>query len=355
MYFYARLFMEGIMPEIVFDFGNARGKWFYPRVNEYEDFRHAIAFLDESDWRKVAGRGKPPKGILKVNGAVVAIGDVARRYIIADRPKGAARYKRNYYGPPLAFAMAEAFQKTMSSVTLIASHAPQDIDYARNLIHAAQGEWYVESHYGELYFCIKEVHTYDEPLGGYSHYVLTEKGDERKKNPLRDSTTLVVDVGGHTIDVAAVDPGGEIDPLSLDSKRAGVIKMTEEFETYLRSNNQTLFQDAGDLDIRRVEDAILTGVYKFGKVPVSCVDEARTVINGLVDDIVQVMTNAGGPANYDTVLLTGGGSALVYDALQAAYPRIEFVLAEPDRSLMKYANVFGGAKLTALLQRIGVW
>lgn len=343
------------MPEIVFDFGNARGKWFYPRVNEYEDFRHAVAPLDESDWRKIVGRGKPPKGVVKVNGLPYAIGDVARRYVIPDRPTGAARYNQTYYGPPLAFAMSEAFQKTMSSVTLIATHAPQDIDYARNLIQAAKGEWCVVSRFGENIFVVKEVYTLDEPIGGYSHYVLTEKGDEKKKNQLREGMTLVVDVGGHTVDVAKIDPGGELDTLSLKSRRAGVIKMTEDFETYLRSNNPTMFQDVGDLDIRRVEDAIMTGVYRFGKVPINCLDEARAVINSLVNDIGQVMTGAGGVANFDHILLTGGGSALVFDALQAANQRGEFVLAEPDRSLMKYANVFGGAKLAAMLQRLGVW
>lgn len=343
------------MAKLIQDFGNARIKFFEPRKRFYDDCRHAIALLDESDWRRVVGRGKPPKGMLKVNGQAVAIGDAARRYVIADRPKGASRYRKEYYGIGLGYALSEAFQKDMGNVELIASHAPLDIDYAKNLRAAALGIWQIESRFGSLTFNIREVKTFDEPLGGYSHYVFTETGDERKKNPLRESTTLVVDIGGHTVDVAAVDPGGEIDLVSLNSKRVGVIGMTSDFENYLRSNNPTLFQNTGDLDIKRVESAILTGIYKFGNTTIDCSAEALAVKNALVNDVIQVMDGAGGAGNYDFVLLTGGGSALVFNELKLNYPRIEFLLAEPERDLMKYANVFGGAKLAIILENVGVW
>jgi hypothetical protein len=344
-----------MMAKLVYDFGNARGKCFDPRRSYFEDFRHAVAFLDEGDWKNAVGRGKPPKGIVRVNGQAIAVGDIARRYIIAERPKGAARYKPTYYGVVLGYALSEVFQKSMSNITLIASHAPGDINYAERLKQAAAGVWEVESRHGALVFQVRDVKTFDEPIGGYSHYVFTERGEERKKNQLRDATTLVVDVGGHTVDVAAVDPGGEIDPLSLNSTRTGVIKLTTDFETMLRANNPTMFQDSGDLDIKRVENAILTGVYQFGRVPVPCKVEAQQVKSALVNDVIQVINAAGGAANYDYVLLTGGGAALIVEDLQAAYPRIDFLMAEPDRELMKYANVFGGAKLATLLENIGAW
>lgn len=337
--------------EIIFDFGNARGKWYAPRKNEYGDFLHAIAFLSEGEWRGIVGRGKAPNGIIKVNGQAVAVGDAARRYTIAERPKGAARYKQTYYGIGLAYTLTEAIKRDDANVSLFASHAPIDIQYARNLIASAQGRWDVESRYGHTCFEVRHVETFDEPLGGFSHYTFTEKGEERKRNPLRDKTTLVVDVGGHTVDVAAIDPGGEIDSLSLNSTRTGVIQLMKDFESELRTNNATLFQDTGDLDINRVEKALIAGVYQFGKVAIECQFEANGAIQSLVNDVIQVITAAGGAANFDVILLTGGGAALIYDHLTAAFPRIDFVLAEEDRKLMKYANVFGGAKLAALLRR----
>lgn len=337
----------------VFDFGNARGKFFVPRLNRHGDFRHAIAPLSENEWNNIVGRGRPPRGVIRVNGAPFALGDAAVRYTIAERPKGAARYKENYYGIGLAYALAEGIQRSDKNVFLYASHAPIDVNYARNLMQCAAREWYVECRYGELLFNVREVRTFDEPLGGYSHYVLTGQGDERKKNPLRDVMTLAVDVGGHTVDVVAIDPGGEIDLLSLHSTRTGVIRLLESFEADLRANNATLFQDTGDLDVRRVEQAIITGEYHFGRVVVPCANEAAGAVNALVNDTIQVINAAGGVGNFDYILLTGGGPALIYSTLEAALPRAQFILSEPDMELMKFSNVFGGAKLAALLRRVG--
>jgi len=344
------------MADIVYDFGNARVKWFVPRASRFEDFRHAIAELKEPEWQKVVGRkSKPPAGFARVNGTPFAFGDAARRYIISERPAGAARYKRTYYGPPLAYVLSEAFAKNVGKVIVVASHAPGDIGYARNLIESAKGEWYVESRHGELYFNVVDVLTFDEPVGGYSHFTLTEKGQEQKKNPFKDIMVLVVDVGGHTVDVMAIDPGAEIDLLSLKSTRTGITQMTEEFESALRANNRTMFQDAGDLDIRRVENAILTGAYQFGKVSVNCRDEVNAALNTLMNDVIQVIEKAGGAANFDYILLTGGGAVLLRNSLVQAYPRIDFIMADGNPDLMKFANVFGGAKILAMLQTLGEW
>lgn len=342
------------MADFVFDFGNARGKFYRPKANLFDDFRHAIAFLNEGEWRSAISRGGVPKGLARVNGQAVAVGDAARRYVIADRPTGAARYKKEYYGVGLAYALSEGFKKDVANISLIASHAPGDIAYAEHLRQAALGIWEIESVHGLLTFKVNDVMTFDEPIGGYSHYTLTENGVERKRNPFKDQTVLVVDVGGWTVDIAAID-GGEIDPLSLRSTRAGIIRLTSDFESYLRSNNRSMFQDTGDIDIKRLERAILTGVYKFGRHDIQCADESNSVINALVNDIVGVINTAGGAANYDSILLTGGGAVIIRDAIVQAYPRIEFYYAEENTDLMKYANVFGGAKITALMRMIGAW
>lgn len=342
------------MAELIFDFGNALGKWFVPRTNVYGSFIHSIARLSDNEWSTIVGRGKPPEGLVKVNGIPYAIGSAARRHTTQERPKGAARYRDTYYGVAMAYTLSEALQQNDGRVSLFASHAPIDITYARNLSLAAQGIWDVESRFGHLSFKVNDVMTFDEPLGGYGHFTLTEKGEERRNNPLFDKTTLVLDIGGYTVDVVAVDPGGEIDLMSAHSTRTGIINLTQGFESELRSNNATLFQDSGDLDIRRIENAILTGSYKFGKIEIDCRHEAMAAINGLVYDVAQVINAAGGVANYDVMLVTGGGSALIYDALAESMPRIDFVMAERNRDLMKYANVFGGGKLSALLRRMKV-
>jgi len=337
--------------ELVFDFGNARGKWFVPRRRVFGDFLHAIAELRESEWNKIVGRGKPPEGIVKINGVPFAIGNAARRHVIKERPKGAARYRDTYYGIGLAYSLAEGIRRNDVAVTLMASHAPIDAQYARNLVAAAKHTWNVECRYGTFEFVVKRVGVFDEPLGGFANYVFNTDGTDRKKNPLKDITTLVLDVGGYTVDVAAIDSGGAIDQMSLNSTRTGILDLLSGFESDLRSNNATLFQDAGDLDIRRVENAILTGEYRMGRMVVDCRAEAEASMNTLVNDVIQVINAAGGIANFDAILVTGGGAALIYDWLVNAMPRIDFILSEPNRDYMMYSNVFGGAKLSAMSRK----
>lgn len=340
--------------DFALDFGNARIKWFDPRSNNHGDCRHAVAQISENDWNHAMTRGKFPEGFVRVNGTPFAVGDAARRYLIPDRPRGASRYRDIYYGVGMAYALAEGFEKSIRNVTLLATHPPGDIAYTPNLIQAAIGEWEVESRYGVLNFGVHQVQTIDEPLAGYAHYVFTEKGLERTRNRLSTVTTLVIDVGGYTTDVAAVDKNGEIDPLSLKSVRTGVIAATDQFETDLRGNNATLFIDTHDIDINRVEQALILGTFKMGKLNVDCRTEAESALNSLTNDVVQVINSAGGIANYDVMLLTGGGSAMIMNRLEMAMPRAEFIPAHNQPAEMKYANVFGAAKLGAVLRNMGV-
>lgn len=340
--------------EVVFDFGNARGKVYAPKLGTYFDFRHAIAKLSENDWRQACRMGKPPQGYIRVNGIPYAIGDAARRHTIAERPKGAARYTELYYGIGLAFAASEILQTGDPNMTLRATYPPGDVDYASRLAIAAKHEWVVESRFGELKFNVKRVGVIDEPLGGLAHYMFNADGTPKRRNPLSKSTLLVVDVGGYTVDTVAIDPGGEIDIKSLHSTRAGIINLMEQFEGEMRANNLTLFQDMGDLDIRRVENAILSGIYQFGNVKLDVRSEAQAAVQSLVYDVNQIIGGAGGIGNFDAMLITGGGGALVFDALQESLPRIDMYLAEPKRELMKFANVFGAAKMFKAIRRMEV-
>lgn len=340
------------MARFIFDFGNARGKWFRPGVPDQGDFPHAIANISETDWNRSVGAGKPPQGLIRVNGIPYAVGDAARRHTLKERPKGAARYIDTYYGVGLCFALAEAFADS-ENISLYASHAPQDQIYTSNLIGSSKRDWCVESYRGSQTFKVEKVTPFDEPLGGYTHLAFTKRGDERPNNPVADKTALIIDVGGYTTDHAIIDPGGAIDMLSIGSTRTGTIAAIDQFEQDLRRNNTQHFKEAGDLDICRVEAAIIKGVYQFGRIELNCRHEALEAIRVLVNDVIQIINAAGGAANFDIIPLTGGGGALIYDQLIAAFPSIEFVMVESDRELMKYANVFGGAKIATLVNKAG--
>jgi len=330
-----------------FDFGNADCKWY--NGIDYGYFRHAIAPLTDSQWSRVSGHASAlPEGYIKVNGLAYAVGDAARRYQIKQRPTGARRYEETYYGVGLAMAMSQALDSKSGKVQLRATHAPQDFDYTRDLELSARGVWQIQSHRGEQIFNVTEVKTLDEPLGGFYHYVLNKDGRFTKSAGIEEQTVLVLDVGGHTVDVVAVDENYTIDVTSIASTRIGVLKLKEQFESELRYNNRGRFKSTGDIDPRRLETALMTGEFQFGKLNIDCSNEAREAKQMLVNDVVEIIQSAGGAAGYSAVLLTGGGAALIYDMLCEAIPYLDFIMAEKDRNRMRFANVFGAAKIFTL-------
>lgn len=355
-----------------FDFGNGRGKWFNAVTDTVGDFRHAIARLSESTWRQVTSRnGAIPAGYVRVNGKPYAVGDVARRYTIADKPNGAARYVEDYYGVALGFALSQAYPHgARGAINLLLTHAPADLDYAEDLCVVAERPsakrlqrktWEVESVSGKHVYVIGEVKTLDEPLGGYFQFALTfdgqfkddamiEYGEGKNKRAVHISqiTLQVIDAGSFTTDVGIIDANGAIDNASFRSTRIGGQNVLESFEKALRSNNSKLFKGVGDLDVKRVESALLSGVYRFGAKDVPCQQEATECLSELTNDVLQVVESAGGVANFDALLLTGGWAKIIYPSLVARLENAKIVTADKfDR--MMHANARGGAKYVALM------
>lgn len=340
--------------DLILDGGNARYKWFLPQKGKYGDFRHMLAQLSEAEWNKVSIRGKPPAGFARVNGIPYAFGDAARRYQVIKRKRGAARYTPEYYGVLLAYTLNTAAYNARR-IRLIASFPPGDVDYVPTLIKVAQRVYTIEGYDGIASYQLEGVETFDEPLGGYFHYTLTTEGTERRKNPIASKTILVLDAGGHTVDCVAIDPGGDVDLSTLDSTRTGTLDMLTQFEKEVRSSNIAQFQTAGDIDVKRIEQALLTGKFPLGKRFIDVREEAEQALTSLCNDVVQIIESKGSLFNYDVILMTGGGSALIINTLRNILPDIDFITADEDMSMMQYANVAGGAKMAALMRRAGVW
>lgn len=342
------------MPNIYFDFGNRDVKWFV-EGNHKGFFQHAIAEISQSQWKKLCNRSKqPPEGYIAVGNRYYAVGDKARRHTLRIKPQGAMRYEPDYYGVALCMAISQAFESGTRVINLYASHAPRDIEYAQDIVDATLGQWHFVTNKGDYAIDIKTVETFDEPLGGYNHAVLTTKGTPLKTNPYRDKTVLVIDVGGYTCDIIAVDPNGMIDDSSIQSTVTGVSDSMKWFEAELKALYRVEFKNAGDIDEKRLEQAILTGKFPYGNKPLKCAEIAQSAINTLVNDVIDIINSMGGASNYDCILLTGGGSALIVDSLRKAFKSIDFVLVEKNRDDMRYANVMGAAKMFTMLELLGV-
>lgn len=341
----------------VFDAGNALIKCYTPSKNKLESFAHHVAWLSDNKWQQVLSdnNGTPPPGIVRIHSEhieplAVAFGDAAVRHQVVELPKGAERYTRDYYGALLAYSLSEALQRTNKQIALYASHAPGDTNYKVDLKMAAQGFWQVESRYGILEFNVTDVQTFEEPFGGYANVALTKDGYEHQRNPLRGKTVLVIDVGGYTVDTLAIEKSGAIDRLSIQSVYAGVLDMLHNFLNEIKTNNRALFKNTRKIDPRRVESALMTGLFQFGNKPIECRNESREQRYVLGNEVRGIVDSLGGPANFDIALVTGGGGALLHATLQELMPNLDFLLAESNIDHMHYANVLGGAKLANALQ-----
>lgn len=339
--------------KLFLDFGNWDVK-FVTGSGDKSHFRHALARLQPTVYRNLVRNGLPPDGIAEVNGTPYAYGEAARRHQQIQKA-GAQRYQPDYYGVIMAIALAEAYQQSADNVFLFATHAPRDLRYQRDIRRAVAGEWDVTTSDGHYTFRIHPgaVATLDEPLGGLNHYMLTDRGNERR-TPLKNQTVLVIDVGGLTTDIVPVDPGGKIDVTAMGSTEVGAINLYRQFEEGVRSRYHDQFRNVTVIDRDRLERFLLTGVWQYGTAELDVQREAKEAINLVMNDVVDIIQRYGGIANYDAFLLTGGGAVLILDALREAFPYARIELAEPNRDDMRYANILGARKFARLLEAEGI-
>ena len=158
----------------------------------------------------------------------------------------------------------------------------------------------------------------------------------------------MIDIGGFTTDWLAVNPGGVVDYGLARSIPIGIHQVISDFEESFRANHVELVKDIPVLPPARVRRAIATGVFEGGGKKYPCgeyVNEATSLFLNRFADTYQRI--AGGALAWDTIILTGGGSALLRQKLLPILKHENVMLADQLDSL-HLANVRGGLKLWRL-------
>jgi hypothetical protein len=104
----------------------------------------------------------------------------------------------------------------------------------------------------------------------------------------------------------------------------------------------------------RVRKAIISGVFEGGGRKYPCgidVDEATSLFLNRFADTYQRLV--GGALAWDTIILTGGGSALLYQKIKPLLKHSNVMLAD-DLDTLHLANVRGGLKLWRLYEALKV-
>ncbi len=318
-------------------------------------YPHAIRKLTDAEYKQVldrAGTNGPPLDYVRVNGEAYVVGESAERHGTLTRRSGAARYTRDYYGIFVAATLAR-MTEWGTHIALFGSHPPGDVIYRDKLMEAAAGNWKVEIAGKERSFRITYVNTFEEPVGGLMNLLLADDGKHYQRTDL-NGRTLVIDVGGHTTDWLAVNPGGEVDYSLSESTPIGILEVVRDFERSFRSKNREATRGLATLPPDRVRKAISSGVFHGGGRDYPCEDEVREATSALLNRIADTYQNvAGGPLPWDSIVLTGGGSAMLYNRLVPLLEHSSIILADTAGSI-HLANVRGGLKLWRLYESMGL-
>jgi hypothetical protein len=343
------------MSVMILDAGNSIIKGKIARRERGEaSYPHALKALTEAEYEAIllrAGRVGPPPDYVRVNGQPYVVGESAERHGTLTHRTGAARYRKDYYGVFVAASLARLYERG-GDVMIFGSHPPGDVAFRDDLMRAAIGEWYVEIGGRERAFRVTYANTFDEPVGGLMNVVLADDGQHYKRTDINGGRALVIDIGGHTTDWLAVNPGGEVDYSLNESTPIGIQEVVKNFERSFRANNLEAVRDTPTLPPDRVRDAISTGVFIGGGRTYDCENEAREATSVLLNRIADTYQNvAGGALPWDTLILTGGGSAMLYDRLLPILEHECVILADRAESI-HLANVRGGLKLWRLYEAL---
>jgi hypothetical protein len=120
------------------------------------------------------------------------------------------------------------------------------------------------------------------------------------------------------------------------------------------ANNLEAVKDTPVLPPARVRKAIASGIFEGGGRKYSCdreVEEATSVMLNRIGDTYQRI--AGGALGWDCIILTGGGSGLLYNRLLPILKHENIILADEIEAI-HLANVRGGLKFWRLYEVLQV-
>lgn len=334
------------------DAGNFQIKGIRSDTSKTATFRHAIAPISLQEWNSLKGRGVT-SGYLNVNGISFAYGDAAVRHSFS-LPRGAQRYERGYIDLIIG-AMLYELGCRQGEVQLVIMYPPRDEMYVKSYVKALGKSITILPPTGnkadKYALDIRIVGAVDEPLGGLAHLLYTEAGQYRKEvEHIRNQTLLVMDIGGLTTDKVSIDPQFKIDVSSLGSEQIGTLEMLEAFEKSLRQAHADVFRSILKIDPRVLEKALMTGQFPFGGLVLDVSKQAQEARMLLVNKAIEIPMRENAPANYDGIVMTGGGSGLVYEDF-ASHPYLQglpvHLVDDPDKVYL--ANARGAEKLVSLI------
>lgn len=181
---------------------------------------------------------------------------------------------------------------------------------------------------------ITNVSIVSQAIAAFIDYVYDDEMMPRNDPSL---STIVVDIGGQTTDVAYIVDGAEIVHAKSATHNSGVLNVHQKLRELLSSRFKT---PEGEISPRVIDQVARTGDFKvFGKIE-NVKDLVHDACSDVQGELERFMTRLIGSASYvDRVIFVGGGANL-FQGLLKNFPH-SVIIPEPD-----FANVRGLAKAT---------
>jgi len=307
----------------------------------------AVQQINESDWKRITSYSNISNDYYVVNGTPYAIGETAVRKGYVRKVQGPARYERSHIGVLVAIMLFEMMDKSSRSVSVALGHAPGYVEYTDKIGKAVLGEWEVINSTGaRRVFNITKTYYYMEPIGAMMNVVLDNNG--KINFNISDGDTLVIDIGGFTIDVIIVS-NGEVDISSAySSTSVGINYSVELLEKMLRQNYTDIFTKTSKIRLDRLLEAIRTGKFNAGGYgSINCKNLVQEALNPVLSAVADLYDMYGGKAEYNNIILSGGGSALMNKQLVKLLDH-PYIYLSGKPKYAHYAIATGGHKIIKL-------
>lgn len=334
------------------DVGNANIKM--KSAHGKTDFPHALTELTGSQVERLQTAGDIPASTFLVNGKYYAIGEQAVRSGAGAARYGAARYVPDYYGVLIAIGLFRTLPEDTRNIYLLGTHTVQDKVYKKDMIDAAQRTWTVENQGIKHTFRILNMITANESDMHYRFATmadggLTYRGNER----IRRGSCAILDIGGLTTALSVAD-AGKIDHTAGDTRMRGVLDALDELGRLLRSKFSRELKQTRSLNPLRLRDALMDGEFDAGGLGIlQCAVEAEESSNIVVSDLLKFFDDWGGSASYDSVLLAGGGGALLRARIKRGINHRHVFLTDDNIDQMFMGAAIGGFRTLQLLEAKG--
>lgn len=325
-------------------------------------FPHAIAELTVQQWEYALDAfGKEAStDLLRIGDKFYAVGETAENFQFTKR-MGRPKYERDYYGVLFASAVGRLFHDSPNllaeGLTVFASHATDDFDFRGNLVRSIKGSWKFECGGKEFKFDVPSVKTFEESYGGYLRRA-THFNGQTWTAPLRGYDMGVIDIGGGTCGVLAVDKQGRKQPAMSKSGTQGVQGAIDRLRSMLHKKYNKQFSGTVRIPENRLREALQTGIYRgFGR-ELECHNEADSALAPLLNEINGLwMSYLGAGAGLDGVVLTGGGNGFLFERVMKLIGRTNaegVLLAEEDLEHIQFANVRGARDFADAAETAGI-